>query len=99
MALAQVLASLSTPANVTLFETAPVVNLTGKSPLAGGQSVCGSFWGEWDATKDCLDAVDKLPTGAEVVLYTIDRGEGRYHLPQGREHGTVTTNFAGEPGR
>lgn len=99
MALAQGLASPIIPSNVSLLNNAPVINLHDRSPLAGGESICGAFWGDWDSAKDCLDAVEKLPTGDTLVPYTIDRGFGLHHLPQGREHGTVPIIFAGEPGR
>lgn len=96
MALALGLASSVAPSNVSVSNNAPVINLYGRSPFAGGEYVCGAFWGVWDSAKDCLDAVDKLPTGSGLVIYTIDRGTGRYHLPQGREHGTVLTIFTWE---
>ncbi|KAL8925666.1 MAG: hypothetical protein Q9208_003349 [Pyrenodesmia sp. 3 TL-2023] len=98
MALAQGLASPLVPSNVSLFNNAPVINLKDRSPLAGGESVCGAFWGDWDSAKDCLDAVEKLPTGDTLVPYTIDRGFGNRHLPQAREHGDcmIQVEMAGQ---
>ncbi|KAI4086391.1 MAG: hypothetical protein LQ344_007586 [Seirophora lacunosa] len=92
---------------LSIFNLTSLVATTGLPSLGatpywdGAKAICGATaWGTWKTTRDCIQAVNKLPTGNQEVEYTIDRRQDyrRFHLPQAREAGgcQIQVEMAGE---
>ncbi|KAL8796583.1 MAG: hypothetical protein Q9182_007338 [Xanthomendoza sp. 2 TL-2023] len=71
----------------------PLPGLSNATTMVGvplmehSRAICSPFYGTFPGPRDCLNAINKLPTGSEEVPYIIDQREDPGHLPMSRQSG------------
>ncbi|KAL8708939.1 MAG: hypothetical protein Q9220_006271 [cf. Caloplaca sp. 1 TL-2023] len=99
IALSYLAANAFTLPNVAAATLLPLNTTILELEATGNQLICSQSYGTFPGSSDCSNAIDKLPSGADKVSYTVDRGYGANRLPLSRVHGDcmIQIEVAGPP--